>query len=243
MIDMNARVEESKEPESQVAADFLASRLNLRVQPRIESQLASLWRHTCEHVYLVGLSLAAAIVIAVPFGILASRWPITGQSMLVATGLLQTIPSIALLVFLIPLLGIGTKPAIAALFLYSLLPIAQNTYTGLQIIPAHLRESAEALGLPAPVRLRLVELPLASPTILAGIRTAAVINVGTATLGGFIGAGGYGQVIFDGIPRGDYVGLILWGALPAALLAVVVLGLFALAERWLVPQGLRLKPD
>jgi osmoprotectant transport system permease protein len=243
MIDMNARVEEAKEPESQVAADFLGSRLNLRVQPQIESQLESLWRHTCEHVYLVALSLAAAIVIAVPFGILASRWPITGQGMLAATGLLQTIPSIALLVFLIPLLGIGTKPAIAALFLYSLLPIAQNTYTGLQIIPANLRESAEALGLPAPARLRLVELPLASPTILAGIRTAAVINVGTATLGGFIGAGGYGQVIFDGIPRGDYVGLILWGALPAALLALIVLGLFGLAERWLVPQGLRLKSE
>jgi osmoprotectant transport system permease protein len=243
MIDMNARVEEAKEPESQVAADFLASRLNLHVQPQIESQLGSLWRHTYEHDYLVGVSLAAALVIAVPFGILAARWRITGQGLLAATGLLQTIPSIALLVFLIPLLGIGTKPAIAALFLYSLLPIAQNTYTGLQVIPAHLRESAEALGLPPTARLRLVELPLASPTILAGIRTAAVINVGTATLGGFIGAGGYGQVIFDGIPRGDYLGLILWGALPAALLALIVLGLFELAERWLVPQGLRLKPE
>jgi osmoprotectant transport system permease protein len=243
MIDMNARAEEAKEPESQVAADFLASRLNLRVQPRIESQLGSLWRHTREHVYLVVVSLAAAIVIAVPFGVLASRWPIAGQGMLAATGLLQTIPSIALLVFLIPLLGIGTKPAIAALFLYSLLPIAQNTYTGLQTIPGQLRESATALGLPAGARLRLVELPLASRTILAGIKTAAVINVGTATLGGFIGAGGYGQVIFDGIPRGDYVGLILWGALPAALLALLVLGLFELAEQWLVPKGLRLKPE
>src|SRR5205823_809365 len=135
------------------------------------------------------------------------------------------------------------KPAIAALFLYSLLPIAQNTYSGLQDIPRHIRESAEALGLPAAARLRLVELPLAARMILAGIKTAAVINVGTATLGGFIGAGGYGQVIFDGIPRGDYAGLILWGALPAAVLALLVLGLFELAERWFVPKGLRLKPE
>lgn len=243
MIDMNARVEEDKEPESQVAADFLLAALNLRVQPRIESLLGELGRHTGEHVYLVGLSLAAAIVLAVPFGILASRWPVAGQGMLAATGIIQTIPSMALLVFMIPLLGLGAKPAIAALFLYSLLPIAQNTYTGLQTIPSQIRESAAALGLPAAARLRLVELPLATRTILAGIKTAAVINVGTATLGGYIGAGGYGQVIFDGIPRGDYVGLILWGALPAALLALLVLGLFELAERWLVPKGLRLKAD
>lgn len=243
MIDMNARVEEDRAPDSQVAADFLANALHVHVQPRLESQFESLWRHTREHIYLVGWSLAAAIVVAVPFGILASRWPIAGQGMLAITGILQTIPSMALLVFMIPLLGIGTKPAIAALFLYSLLPIAQNTYTGLQVIPGHIRESAEALGLPAAARLRLVELPLAARTILAGIKTAAVINVGTATLGGFIGAGGYGQVIFEGIPVGDYTGLILWGALPAAVLALLVLGLFELAERWLVPKGLRLKPD
>jgi osmoprotectant transport system permease protein len=243
MIDMNARVEEDKEPESQVAADFLFQKLNLRVQPRIETQLGELWRHTREHVYLAGTSLAAAIVLAVPFGILASRWPIAGQGMLAATGIIQTIPSMALLVFMIPLLGLGAKPAIAALFLYSLLPIAQNTYTGLQGIPVQIRESAAALGLPPAARLRLVELPLAASTILAGIKTAAVINVGTATLGGYIGAGGYGQVIFDGIPRGDYLGIILWGALPAALLALLVLGLFELAERRLVPKGLRLKPE
>jgi osmoprotectant transport system permease protein len=205
--------------------------------------LGELWRHTREHVYLVGLSLAGAIVLAVPFGILASRWPIAGQGMLAVTGVIQTIPSMALLVFMIPLLGIGTKPAIAALFLYSLLPIAQNAYTGLACIPREIRESAAALGLAPVARLRLVELPLAARTILAGIKTAAVINVGTATLGGFIGAGGYGQVIFDGIPRRDYVGLILWGALPAAVLALIVLGLFELAERWLVPKGLRLKPE
>jgi osmoprotectant transport system permease protein len=243
MIDMNARVEEDREPDAQVASAFLAKQVDVHVQPRVESQVESLWRHTREHLYLVVVSLAAAIAIAVPFGILASRSPIAGQGMLAVTGVIQTIPSMALLVFMIPLLGLGTKPAIAALFLYSLLPIAQNTYTGLHVIPLSIRESAEALGLPAFGRLRLVELPLATSTILAGIKTAAVINVGTATLGGYIGAGGYGQVIFEGIPVGDYVGLILWGALPAALLALLVLGLFELAERWLVPKGLRLKRE
>jgi osmoprotectant transport system permease protein len=243
MIEMNARAEEKEGVESQVAADFLATQLQVRVQPRLETQVESLWQHTREHLYLVSFSLSAAIVFAVPLGILASRWPIAGQGMLATTGIVQTIPSLALLVFLIPLLGIGPKPAIAALFLYSLLPIAQNTFTGLQEIPAHIRESAQALGLPAAARLRLVELPLATRTILAGIKTAAVINVGTATLGGFIGAGGYGQVIFDGIPRGDYIGLILWGALPAAVLALLMLGLFELVERWLVPKGLRLKTE
>jgi osmoprotectant transport system permease protein len=243
MIGMNARVEENEQAESQVAADFLSSQLHVRVQPRLETQLGSLWRHTLQHLYLVIVSLSAAIVLAVPCGILASRWPIAGQGMLAATGVIQTIPSLALLVFMIPLLGIGPKPAIAALFLYSLLPIAQNTYTGLKDIPGHIRESAQALGLPARARLRLVELPLATRTILAGIKTAAVINVGTATLGGFIGAGGYGEVIFDGIPRGDYIGLIVWGALPAAVLALLMLGLFELAERWLVPKGLRLKAE
>src|SRR5207244_1325650 len=124
-----------KEPASQVAADFHFRELNLRVQPQIESQLAALGRHTREHVFLVGISLAAAVVLAVPFGILASRWPMAGQGMLAATGILQTIPSIALLVFMIPLLGIGTKPAIAALFLYSFLTIAQHTYTSPHATP------------------------------------------------------------------------------------------------------------
>ncbi|HQU45697.1 MAG TPA: ABC transporter permease, partial [Pirellulales bacterium] len=154
--------------------------------------------------------------------------------------LIQTIPSLALLVFMIPVLGLGAKPAIVALFLYSLLPIVRNTYVGLHDIPASLRESAEALGLPPFARLRLVELPLASRAILAGIKTAAVINVGTATLGALIGAGGYGQPILTGI-RLDDVGLILEGAVPAALLAVFTQSVFELTERWLVPKGLRLK--
>jgi osmoprotectant transport system permease protein len=143
-------------------------------------------------------------------------------------------------VFMIPLLGIGGRPAIVALFLYSLLPIVRNTYAGLNDIPSSLRESAEALGLTPFARLRLIELPMAARSILAGIKTAAVINVGTATLGALIGAGGYGQPILTGIRRDD-VGMILEGAIPAAILALAVQGAFELAERFLVARGLRLK--
>ena len=128
-----------------------------------------------------------------------------------------------------------------ALFLYSLLPIVRNTYAGLHDIPIGLRESAEALGLPVRARLLLVELPLASRAILAGVKTSAVINVGTATLGALIGAGGFGQPILTGI-RLDDVGLILEGAVPAAALALLVQGGFDLLERFLVSEGLRLKP-
>jgi osmoprotectant transport system permease protein len=176
-----------------------------------------------------------------PLGILASRKPKIGQVLLAGAGILQTIPSIAMLSFLIPLLDIGPRNAITALFLYSLLPIMRNTYAGLKDIPLSIRESSEALGLPALARLRLVEFPMAARTILAGIKTAAVINVGTATLGGFIGAGGFGEVIFAGLYKNDR-GLILQGAIPTALLALAVQALFELAERKVVPLGLRLEP-
>ena len=142
------------------------------------------------------------------------------------------------------MLGIGAPPAIVVLFLYSLLPIIRNTYTGLRDIPRALIESAEALGLTRRQRLRLIELPLASPAILAGVKTSAVINIGTATLGALIGAGGYGQPILTGI-RLDDIDLILQGAIPAAVMALLFQGLFELAERHLVPKGLRLSttPD
>ena len=155
------------------------------------------------------------------------------------TGVIQTIPSLALIVFMIPLLGIGNVPAIVALFLYSLLPIVRNTHTGLKDIPTPVRESAEALGLPRGARLRLVELPMAARSILSGIKTSAVINVGTATLGALIGAGGYGQPILTGI-RLNNLELILEGAVPAALLALGVQGAFDLLELILVPKGLRM---
>jgi osmoprotectant transport system permease protein len=163
-----------------------------------------------------------------------------GQLILALTGVVQTIPSLALFVFMIPLLGIGAAPAIAALFLYSLLPIVRNAHAGLASIPGAYVESATALGLRPAARLWLVELPMASPSILAGVKTSAVINVGTATLAALIGAPGFGQPILTGIRLAD-TGLIMEGAVPAALLALIAQGFFELIERFLVPRGLRVQ--
>jgi osmoprotectant transport system permease protein len=242
MMEMNERAKLKRVPESHVAAGFLSENLGLQIQTLDESWMHTLWRTTREHLTLVALSLLAAIAVAVPLGIAAVRYPRFGQIILSITGIIQTIPALALLVVLIPLLGIGAMPAIVALFLYSLLPIVRNTYAGLHDIPTPILESASALGLPPFARLRLVELPLAARSILAGTKTSAVINIGTATLGALIGAGGYGQPILTGI-RLDDVSLILQGAIPAALLALLVQGLFELAERSIVPKGLRLKPE
>ncbi len=239
MIRLNVRAKLDRVPEVRVAADFLAARFGLELEVRRPDVLERLARHTGEHLFLVGVSLGAAVVLAIPLGILAAHRPRVGQIVLAATGVVQTVPSLALLVFMIPLLGIGSAPAIAALFLYSLLPIVRNTHAGLVDIPEPLRESAEALGLGRGAILRRVELPLASRAILAGIKTSAVINVGTATLGALIGAGGYGQPILTGI-RLDDLGLILQGAVPAATLALAVQGGFDLLERVIVPRGLRL---
>ena len=239
MVAMNARAKLERVPEATVAADFARRSLGVDALVELEDTLQAFWRRTREHLALVAISLSGAIALAVPIGVLGARHVRLGQIALGATGIVQTIPSLALLVFMIPLLGIGSTPAIAALFLYSLLPIVRNTHAGLHDIPDSVRESAEALGLPPGARLRLVELPLASRSILAGIKTAAVINVGTATLAALIGAGGYGQPIFTGI-RLDDVGLILQGAIPAAALALLVQGGFDLIERIVVPRGLRL---
>jgi osmoprotectant transport system permease protein len=239
MVAMNARARIDRVPETEVAAEFARRGLGLEIFPRAESRPARILARTGEHLVLVALSLAAAIAVGLPLGVLAERRRRLGQGLLAAAGVIQTIPSLALLVLLIPLLGIGARPALAALFLYSLLPILRSTQAGLASIPAELRESARALGLPPRARLWLVELPMASRSILAGVKTSAVIDVGTATLGALIGAGGYGQPILTGIRLDDF-GLILEGAVPAALLALAVQGLFDLAERALVPRGLRL---
>jgi osmoprotectant transport system permease protein len=178
----------------------------------------------------------------VPLGVWAARSRAAAQPILALVGAIQTVPALALLAFLIPLLGmIGTVPALAALFLYSLLPIVRNTYGGLTDIAPHLRESAIALGLPPGARLRRIELPLASRAILAGIKTAAIINVGTATIAAFIGAGGYGERIVTGLALNDHA-MLLAGAIPAALLALLVHGAFELLDRWLIPAGLRAGP-
>jgi osmoprotectant transport system permease protein len=240
MAALNARVKLQGEAESAVAADFLAAHLGLARTAVEESAWARFRRHTREHLLLVAISLSAAVLVAVPLGIAAARRPRWGHVILGLVGIVQTIPSLALFVFMIPLLGIGGPPAVAALFLYSLLPIVRNTHAGLTGVRAEVRESAEVLGLSANARLRLVELPLAARSILAGIKTSAVLNVGTATLAALIGAGGYGQPILTGI-RLDDLGLILQGAVPAAALALLVQGLFELIEPLVVPRGLRLK--
>ncbi|HZW17402.1 MAG TPA: glycine betaine ABC transporter substrate-binding protein [Luteimonas sp.] len=231
---LNAQVKLEHRSEADVAADWLGVDA-----PDTRGRASRIWQRTREHLALVGISLGLALLLALPLGIFAARRPRLGQGVLSLTGLLQTLPSLAVFVFMIPLFGIGAKPAIAALFLYSLLPVVRNTHAGLTGIPLELRETAAAIGLPPRTRLWRIELPLALRTILAGIKTAAVINVGTATLGALIGAGGYGQPILAGI-RLDDIGLILEGAVPAAVLALVVQGVFEAVERMLTPRGLRI---
>jgi osmoprotectant transport system permease protein len=240
MIAMNAASKLNKVPESRVASDFLLASLKTQTDAREVGLAGQLVARTREHLYLVCSSLAASIVVAIPLGVLAFARPRFGHVILAAVAVIYTIPSLALLVFMIPLLGIGTMPAIVALFLYGLLPIVRNTHAGRAGIPPSLRESATVLGLPPMARLLNVDLPMAAPSILAGIKTAAVINVGTATLGALIGAGGYGQPILTGIRLADNR-LILLGAVPAAILALLVQGAFGLVERLVLPRGLRLK--
>jgi osmoprotectant transport system permease protein len=186
---------------------------------------------TREHLVLVAVSLAAAVAIGVPLGVAAFKVRAAGQPILAAVGLIQTVPALALLAFLIAALGrIGTVPALIALFLYALLPIVRNTHAGLEGIRPGMRQAALALGLSARDRMLSIELPLAAPTILAGVKTSAVINVGTATIAAFIGAGGYGERIVQGLALNDNA-LLVAGALPAAALALLVQGAFELAER------------
>lgn len=239
---MNSAVQADKRSEGEVAAEFVRDDLKVEAVTSDGTLAGRLLTTTWEHLQLVLPSLALAVLAAVPLGVLAARRPLVGKVVLAGCGLLQTIPSLALLLFMIPVMmwavgkGTGAPPAVAALFLYSLLPIVRNTHAGLTGIPASLRESAAALGLPPCAALWRVELPLAASTIMAGVRTAAVINVGTATLGGFIGAGGYGRPILRGLDKDD-LPLMLEGAIPAAILALAIEGLFALIERTVTRRG------
>jgi osmoprotectant transport system permease protein len=191
-------------------------------------------RLTGQHLLLVFGSVLAAILVGVPLGVAAWRWPRSSVWLLGVVAVLQTVPSLALLAFLIALLGsIGLVPALIALFLYALLPIVRNTHAGLQGVPDGLAQAALSLGLTPAQSLREVQLPLALPTLMAGIKTAAVINVGTATMAAFIGAGGFGERIVAGLAVNDNA-TMLAGALPAAILALLVQGGFDLIERRLV---------
>ena len=228
MIRLNARVDFRSVPEAVVAGELLAERFPSSVgdglsiaipdAPNLFQRIAA---RTAEHLALVVTALGFGLLTAIPLGVFAAKYPGPGAWALGVAGLLQTLPSLALFVFLIPLLGLGFAPAVVALFLYSLLPVVRGTHAGLTGIPPSIRESALALGLPPAVRLWRVELPLALGSIFAGIKTAAVICVGTATLGGFIAAGGYGEPIFTGLRR-DATGPVLEGAIPAAAMALAV---------------------
>jgi osmoprotectant transport system permease protein len=197
-------------------------------------------RLTVEHLLLVFASLAASIALGIPLGILAARQPASEGLVLGMTGVVQTIPALALLAFLIPVTGrIGAIPAFIALALYALLPIVRNTHAAMTQIGRGVKQAAQSLGLESGTILRYIELPLGAPTILAGIKTSAVINVGTATIAAFIGAGGYGERIVTGLALNDHA-MLLAGAIPAAALALLIEGAFRLGERWLVPAGIRL---
>jgi osmoprotectant transport system permease protein len=199
---------------------------------------ATLAALTGRHLLLVGLALLAAVVVALPLGLALERIRPLAEPAIGALGVLQTIPSIALLAFMIPLLGVGVVPALVALWLYALYPIARGTYTGVRDADPEAVSAAEALGTTPTQRLMWVRLPLAAPVIMAGIRTAAVITVGAATLAAFIGAGGLGEPIVAGLALAD-TRMILSGAVPAAMLALAVDATLGLVERLVAPAHRR----
>jgi osmoprotectant transport system permease protein len=252
---LNRRVEVDGEDVQRVAADELsalglvgsAHRAGESVIP--STQHVGFWRYmwdrratlaalTARHLILVALALFAAVVVAVPLGLGLERTRRIAEPIIGALGVLQTIPSIALLAFMIPLLGVGVVPALVALWLYALYPIARGTYTGVRDADPDAVAAAEALGTTPTQRLVWVRLPLAAPVIMAGIRTAAVITVGAATLAAFIGAGGLGEPIVAGLALAD-TRMILSGALPAAALALAVDGVLAIVERLVTPAHRR----
>jgi osmoprotectant transport system permease protein len=245
---LNQSVQEKKSV-PHVAAGFLKSKGLLTGQrPAAPTEAAErsidwwfLLQCTLTHLKLTLLSLLAGMAVAIPLAVMVYRLRTVSRTVMYCAGVLQTIPSIALLAFMIPLFGIGAKPAIAALFLYALMPILRNTAAALFSIDPVLRKVSVGMGLTAWQRMRYIDLPLAAPTILAGIKTAAIINIGTATLAAFIGAGGLGEPIVTGLALND-VSLILQGAVPAALLAIVTELAFEQMERVLIPKHLLEKP-
>jgi osmoprotectant transport system permease protein len=208
-----------------------------QIMYQLEMRWLDLLQALLQHIQLVLISMLIAILIGVPLGILITRVKLLEGPVLGAAGIMQTIPSLALLGFMIPLFGIGIKTAVAALFLYSLLPIIRNTFTGIKDVDKSTVEAAKGMGMTDFQILFKVQLPLALSVMMAGIRTATVINVGTATLAAFIGAGGLGDFIFIGISR-NIDALVLIGAFPAALLALLFDWLLGLLEKTTTPRGL-----
>ena len=253
---LNRRVEVDGVPVGSVAADALRALGLLRTvvpSPRgghasatargslaayLWAERASLASLTARHLALVVGALIAAVLIALPLGLALERSRAVAEPVIRALGVIQTVPSIALLAFMIPALGVGIVPAMVALWLYALFPIVRGTFSGVRDADPEAVEAAEALGMTPRQRLLQVRLPLAAPVIMAGVRTAAVITVGTATLAAFIGAGGLGEPIVAGLALADSR-MILSGAIPAAALALLVDGALALAERAVAPAHRR----
>lgn len=225
MSSMNAAAVFDKKSFEAIAREFI------QAAPNTSSNFWSdLFSKTLQHLYLTFTALVIAIIVAVPLGIWLYWNRRAANAILYIAGLLQTIPSIALLAIMIPLFGIGSVPAIVALFLYAILPILRNTVVGLRSVDPLLKEAAAGLGMSKQQTLKFVEGPLALPTIIAGIRIAAVINVGTATLAAFIGAGGLGEYIVTGLALNN-TQMILQGAIPAAVLALLIEFVFEAIER------------
>jgi osmoprotectant transport system permease protein len=240
MARLNAMADLDGRRVAEVAAAFLAGPSAAPAaagagQRAMAAEIAGLTR---DHLLLVLISVGAAIALGIPMGVVAARYRRAGQLELSVIAMLQTMPALALLMFMIPLFGIGRGPALVALSLYALLPIARNTYAGLMAIDPTLLEIAWVLRLGELRRLLRIELPLSALAIMAGIKTAAVTTVGTATLAAFIGGGGYGTLIVRGLALDD-TGTILAGAAPAALMALGLHGVFELLDRVVIPRGLR----
>ena len=254
---LNFRLQERGESEVEVARDALAE-LGLvgraagaaggagaDAPGRRDGNFASyLWRErrpllrrTAEHLGLTALALALGAAVAVPLGLWLERHRRAAEGAIRALGVTQTVPSLALLAFMIPLLGVGAPPAVAALWIYSLFPMVRNTYSGVRDADPRAVEAATALGMTPGQVLRQVRLPLAAPVLMAGVRTAAVLTVGTATLAAFIGAGGLGEPIVTGLQLAD-TRMILSGAVPAAALALLVDAALGRLERFVRPPGL-----
>lgn len=238
MRKMNAQAELDGRSFDSIAHEFLVDNGLLQEErvsapsPYRHIMWGQIFKLTLEHLYLVFFSILLATLVAVPLGVFLFRFPAIAKPTLYIVGLLQTIPSLALLVYMIPWLGVTVEAALMALFLYSLLPILQNTYSGLQNVDPILIQAARGIGLYPREILWSVELPLAMPIIIAGVRVAAVINVGTATIAAFIGSGGLGELIVQGLTLNN-MSLMQQGAIPAAILAVLINILFNKVEKLL----------
>ena len=250
---MNAQVSLEQKSPSEVARQFL-NRLGILGMAHSENSMDEgtaeeqgiigsiqwdlIFKQTLIHIKLTGISVLLACLIAIPLSVIVSCYSVLARVVLYLAGLIQTIPSLALLALLIPILGLGQVPAIVALFLYSLLPIVRNTLIGLSSIDPLLKQVGVAMGLSSKQRLRKIDIPLAMPMIFAGVKTAAIISLGTATLAAFVGAQGLGEPIITGLTL-NQPALILHGAIPAILLAILTEILFEWGERRWIPQHLK----